>query len=85
MQTYRMRQCTRCLDDWYDDEEFYRSHTTPWCIACEIEAGKKGDAPKRTFTPEQREAKRKRELARYHAKRSMGFTRRKTPQASVAS
>lgn len=85
MTTYRMRQCTRCKDDWYDDEEFYRSSSTPWCIACEMEAGRKGDAVKRAFTPEQRMAKRERELARYHAKRAAGFTRAKSPQSTGAS
>jgi hypothetical protein len=35
--------CTRCNDDWPSDHEFYRSKSTPWCIACEKEAGRHGD------------------------------------------
>lgn len=68
METYEMRTCTRCNDDWYDDEEFYRSSATPWCIACEKEARRHGDG-----TPTRSEAamasKRIRELARYHARK----------------
>jgi len=45
------RVCKRCLEDWPDDAEFYRVPTTPWCIACEREAGRKGDA-KRWRSPE---------------------------------
>ena len=45
------RICKRCLEDWPDDAEFYRVPTTPWCIACEREAGRKGDA-KRWRSPE---------------------------------
>ena len=45
------RVCKRCLEEWPDDAEFYRVPTTPWCIACEREAGRKGDA-KRWRSPE---------------------------------
>jgi predicted amidophosphoribosyltransferase len=60
--------CQRCQEDWPNDQEFYRSDTTPWCIACEKEAGKKGDA-KRWRSPEAWARKREQDKVRWAQKK----------------
>jgi hypothetical protein len=39
----KTKVCARCNDAWPPDTEFFRSSQTPWCIACEREAGRPGD------------------------------------------
>ena len=56
------------MEEWPNDEEFYRSNETPWCIACEKEAGRKGDR-KRWRSPVALENKRKQDKVRWAEKR----------------
>lgn len=62
------RVCGRCQEDWPNDTEFYRSDDTPWCIACEKEAGKR---VKRYRSPEALERKRAQDKERWAKKRAL--------------
>jgi hypothetical protein len=70
------RICRRCFEGWPDDAEFYRVPTTPWCIACEREAGRKGDA-KRWRSPEAIARKRIKDRERNALKREARLAAKK--------
>ena len=62
---WKMRTCAVCLEDWFDDEEFYTNGSVV-CIACVYEGkkAKKEKEHKRGYrTPEK---ERERQRLKYH-------------------
>ena len=62
---WKMRTCGSCLEDWFDDEEFYAEGSVI-CIACVYEGKKerKEKAQARGYRPNDRE--RERQRLKYH-------------------
>ena len=58
---YAMRTCAACLEDWFDDEEFYAEGSAV-CIACVYEGkqAKKEAAQARGYRTPEKERERQR-------------------------